>query len=206
MKSRTKGLLAVALLAGVQTASYATIFNTNPDNNGSATFANQVDMVGTMFTLTSGINVSDVGMFDALGDGSLIGSTTLTLIKSTSGTSTPFTTFTTVGTWSVSSGTSTGGYVYTSTGGTSLAAGLYVLYADANANNNVLGDSQSGDTVPTHSNTYLNFESDVAAFGTVGIGTRFKAVNFQYAVPEPETYAMVAGVGLVAFGLWRRRQ
>jgi PEP-CTERM motif len=25
-------------------------------------------------------------------------------------------------------------------------------------------------------------------------------------VPEPETYAMIAGIGLVGFGLWRRRQ
>jgi len=206
MKSMTKGLLAVALLAGAQTVSYATIFNTNPDDNGNSIFGNQLDKVGTMFTVTSGIYVSDVGLFDELGDGSLIGSTTLTLIKSTSGTSNPFGAVTTVGSWSVSSGASSGGYIYTTTGGANLGAGLYVLYANAAGNLNVLGDNQNGDSVPTHSNIGLNFESDVAAFGTVGIGTRFKAVNFQYVVPEPETYAMVAGVGLVAFGLWRRRQ
>lgn len=40
----------------------------------------------------------------------------------------------------------------------------------------------------------------------VGLGN-FSAGNFQYTVvPEPETYAMIAGLGLVGFGLWRRRQ
>lgn len=36
---------------------------------------------------------------------------------------------------------------------------------------------------------------------------RFKIANFDFTpVPEPETYAMIAGLGLVGFGLWRKRQ
>lgn len=47
----------------------------------------------------------------------------------------------------------------------------------------------------------------VSALGNTLPAGFYASGNFQYTVvPEPETYAMIAGLGLVGFGLWRRRQ
>jgi hypothetical protein len=64
----------------------------------------------------------------------------------------------------------------------------------------------------THTATFANGDAARYFFNAGGqlkitCAHRFKLVNFGFTpVPEPETYAMIAGVGLVAFGLWRRRQ
>ena len=86
----------------------------------------------------------------------------------------------------------------------SLAVGATQLFApgslfDFQANSAIVGDP----AFYNPSNFGYAAQTVQGANGVV----RFKAVNFTYApIPEPETYAMVAGTALVGFGLWRRRQ
>ena len=54
---------------------------------------------------------------------------------------------------------------------------------------------------------YPNGQTPVIGLGSDLPAGFYASGNFQYTVvPEPETYAMIAGLGLVGFGLWRRRQ
>lgn len=206
MNSMTKSLLAAAALASLPLASQAIVFNTVSTSSGNETLVQQGGAAGHLFTTgASGITISDVGVFDADGDG-LGNSATVEIRKAGSGgVSNPAPGSTVVGTYTVSAGPSTGSFTYAATGGLVLAANsLYYIQVTAMSGADLIGSNLD---LPTFSNTGLSYNGDIIAGSIVGVGSRYKVANFIYtAVPEPETYAMVAGVGLVAFGLWRRRQ
>lgn len=108
------------------------------------------------------------------------------------------------------------GYTYRSVADTVLSPGIYGLIASqvTLGSGDLYGHTWDGGTLPTYINN--------SAVTGVGVGDvvgglllptptlsekRNDLVNLKFTpVPEPETYAMIAGVGLVAFGLWRRRQ
>ncbi len=162
-----------------------------------------------MFTVTSAINISDVGIFDdsAIAGLSSAGSVSIVSLNNNN-VSSPFP-LTVLGSYVVPAGTTdlNGGYSYVPTGGLVLGPGSYAIYVTS---------LDAADTIKWFSSTPsfagnvgLGYSGDISgslAAGIVGIGSRYEVANFRYSVPEPETYAMVAGVGLVAFGLWRRRQ
>ncbi len=198
----SKSFLAVASLAALPFASQAIVFNTIPDTTANTVVSGSGE--GHMFTVgSSPISVSQVGMFDAGGDG-LAGTASISFIKAGGGgIGNPLPGSSVVASYSVSGAVSSAGYVYAPTGGLSLQANtLYLVVVTAAPADAI---SANFGSVPTFSNSLLTYNGDIAN-GSVGIGSLYKVANFVYAVPEPETYAMVAGVGLVAFGLWRRRQ
>lgn len=118
------------------------------------------------------------------------------------------------------------GYVSLNSGSIFLPAGGYTLGASGFNVANSLADStvipaagtatvqHPGDFVAGSITDFVAINTDPTFFNPVNIGLnlpegnpRWKSVNFSYTpVPEPETYAMVAGAALVGFGLWRRRQ
>ena len=103
-----------------------------------------------------------------------------------------------------------------------LGAGSYTLAAAGFSNPGSFGDSALANSTPVYSATtsatltgvgdIFSLNTDPTFFNPSNVGftdasARWKSVNFTYTVvPEPETYAMVAGAALVGFGLWRRRQ
>jgi hypothetical protein len=217
--NKTKTLLAAVALAVAAASAQAAVFNTVSGNFSGTSLPS--GNIGSMFQVTSSVTVNSLAFVDADGGG-LTGSVTLGIYKYL-----PFGTAPTVGTSfdtvpDVSAtisgvGTALGGnYVWQSVAPTVLTPGYYGLLIASSAlgSGDNFGDNNLGDSIPTFPNVggVVAFGGDIAG-GTLG-GTpnystayRFKLVNFDFTpVPEPETYAMIAGVGLVAFGLWRRRQ
>lgn len=221
MKKHLFSALAVAVLGSVSVVQSATFLSIS-DNSASASAPWSI---GVQFTVPADtlIRVTDIQYFNAKagntireglwasstpnGSGNAIFSTTIVSSSGAGG----FTSAGPITTWN--NGALTGGL---------LGPGTYILAASGFTAANSFGDTTFGNTVPVYNNPsvltgrtdIISFSSDPTFFNPANIGfsstsgiERYKSVNFTYtAVPEPETYAMVAGAALVGFGLWRRRQ
>lgn len=213
----TKSLLAAVALAAAASAQ-GQVFNTISGPFSGTSLPN--GLLGTTFQVTSTLDVDSLAFVDAGADG-LLGSVTVGIYKASPFNAIPngsafFNATPEVSTTITGSGTAlAGNYVWQSIATTTLAPGYYGLLITSpalQAGDN-FGDAHLGDSIPTYATTGGVFGGigDIAggtfAAPTFATANRFKLVNFGFTpVPEPETYAMIAGVGLVAFGLWRRRQ
>jgi len=212
----TKSLLAAVALAAAASAQ-GQVFNTIGGTFSGTSLPN--GLIGTTFQITSTLDVDSLAFVDAGGDG-LGGSVTVGIYKASPFNAIPngsafFNATPEVSTTITGNGTAlSGNYVWKSVATTTLAPGYYGLLITSPAlSGDNFGDAHLSDSVPTYATTGGVFGGigDVSggtfAAPTFATANRFKLVNFGFTpVPEPETYAMIAGVGLVAFGLWRRRQ
>jgi hypothetical protein len=207
-----------ALFSGA--AANAVIFNSSTINVSSDAFNNTV---GNSFTATSGFTVTALGAFDAGKDG--ITTATVRLWQQTG-----------PGTWNSAAGaqlTGTTQPLQTPSGGgaglsfrwnstftpVTVPAGNYILSGMYNPNTKQIGNSALGDPAPVLNLlpgwTYTGDKNGAGApldqvpltpvTGFAGGPPYFSAGNMEF-VPEPSTYALVTGLGLVGFGLYRRRQ
>ena len=210
MKNLKLPALILAALGSAMVAQAAT-FLSIADNNASA---NQPWTFGVHFNVPAGtgFSINDIQVFDkAAGNILRIG------LWSTTGGSAIYNT-------TIPTSTGAGGFVSVGNPIIPLASGSYVLGVSGFNNAGSLGDTTQGNSAPTYNNLgdfvagtvgdFVSIITDPTAFNPAApasgynpVGPRFKSVNFTYTpVPEPETYAMVAGAALVGFGLWRRRQ
>lgn len=195
--------LAAASVAAVSAVNAAT-FATSSSNVGSY----NEDFLGVTHNFTVGalgsgqfLSVTSLGIFDSGTAGIASGGGFVVLTKLNGD-------FLGDATIVGTSGTLIGNYRYVS-----LSAPIrldantsYKLSAFAPGLNNNFGVTPP-DSAATIGGLFTIFSEDNANTGLITPGTQYKAGSFEYTVvPEPETYAMVAGLGLVAFGLWRRRQ
>jgi hypothetical protein len=203
-----KSLIAVAAIALATCSTQAQVFNTvtGPFTGGAASSsfghvfsvgATPLNVTSLGFvtssggTLSSGTSVQ-VGIYEYVG---APGAGTIGSLVSTASFSSASTTVANNFVWETATGTLNAGMNYAI-----LANGLVLGGSDAIGDNNGSPDFSAG----TPFTSYTGWDLIIPG---VHDGTRWKAVNFAFTpVPEPETYAMVASLGLVAFGLWRRRQ
>lgn len=202
-----KPLIAVAVIALAACSTQAQVFNTvtGPFNStgGSPQF-------GHIFTVgVTPLNVTSLGFVTSSGGSLNVGTSVNVAIYNYTGTPGVGSIGSLVTSANISSSSTVlSSFAWENATGT-LSAGLnYAILA----NGLVLGGTDmigSADGSPDFSagtpfTSYSGFDQIVPG---VQSGQTWKAVNFAFTpVPEPETYAMVAGLGLVAFGLWRRRQ
>lgn len=204
MNPIVKSLLAAATVAVMPLAAHAIVFNTVTSSSANDTLSAQ-NVAGHLFTANALINISEVGVYDAGGDG-LGNAATVQIIKAgPAGIIDPFPGSSVVATYTVAPGASTDGYTYSPTepGGLVLGLGIYAIMVTSMSDADLIAD---GLDLPSFSSTGLTFNTDIANYA-VGVFQRYKVANFVYTVvPEPETYAVLAGAGLGAFGVWRRRR
>lgn len=167
--------------------------------------------IGSRFEVThlAGISVTHLGAFDSDQNG-LTGSITVSIWAQ--GNATPLASATVNNASDLVSG-----YRYTPIAAITLAPGTYYVGATGFADPDLFAWTEIGDDPPTYTGTYVTQTEDrfnnasntslQQLFGGFAAGGSLAAASFQFTpVPEPETYAMIAGLGLVGFGLWRRRQ
>jgi hypothetical protein len=206
--------LAVAGGLALVPSAYAQVFATTDGTVGTPGFSGAPFSVGSVFSVTGlGIDVTSLGAFSGFAPfgGGVDGSLTVTIFSELSGA--------VVGTTVVdSSSTFANGFYYTAVTPTFLPAGNYAISVSGyvSGSSDVFGYVPSAQA-PTYSTENVVHGYDVF-FGAnnhnfflgteiVPAGDAVKAGSFGFTpVPEPETYAMVAGLGLIGFGLWRRRQ
>jgi PEP-CTERM motif len=221
--NKTKTLLVSAAITAMTVSSYAVSFNTvsGPFTGGSTAIPGGPS-VGHRFDVTGpGIWVSSLAFVSSSGSSLNAGTSAQIGIYSYSGpaytgsfSASPITgasaTITSASTVSANYAWETlGAPVY-------LPAGRYGLLATSVTlgGSDMIGNAFLGDGLPTFTSGF-----DVVATPLLGDAVggplstpsidnrRFKIANFEFTpVPEPETYAMIAGLGLVGFGLWRKRQ
>jgi len=215
MKNRIVSALALAVLGAASVAHGATFLNIT-DTTASAPATPWT--YGVRFTTPTPLLISDIQYFNvAAGVGNTI---RVGLWNSTAssglGNAAYYTTVP----------SPSGANAFTSLGNPTIliGAGTYMLGISGFLAPNSLGDSAYGNSTATYSaaasglftgiTDFVTFNTDptvnnpaVDGYSLPSSTPRWKSVNFTYTpVPEPETYAMVAGAALVGFGLWRRRQ
>lgn len=217
--NKTKSILAAVALAAAAASAQAAVFNTIGGTFSGTTLP--AGNIGSMFQVTSSITVNSLAFVDADGGG-LNGSVTLGIYKYLPFGTAPIAVGSVFDTTPDVSATITGNgdlglagnYAWQSVTPTVLTPGYYGLLIASGGTGNNFGDTTLGDSAPVFtSGLGVNaFGGDVLGGVLGGVplfatSYNLKLVNFDFTpVPEPETYAMIAGVGLVAFGLWRRRQ
>lgn len=214
--SRTLSFVGVFAAAAIgQAATFNTITGPFSAGAGDIPFG---PSVGHIFEVTgAGINVTDLAFVNSSGTGLNAGSSaTVGIYTYTGGYVGSFGASPVVSANITSASAASGNYAWESVGSTYLAPGFYGILASSItlAGGDSVGSAFLGDSLPTF-NSGNNVNGGPLLGDAVG-GTlstpsidnrRFKLVNFEFTpVPEPETYAMIAGLGLVGFGLWRRRQ
>lgn len=219
--NKSKTLLVTAALAAMTASTYAVSFNTvtGPFSGGiSALPAGAA--VGHRFDVTGpGVFVTGLAFVSSSGGALDAGTSANVGIFSYSGPlytgsfgASPITSATITSANPVS-----GNYAWQTLGApVYLAPGSYGLLVSSVTlgGGDSVGTTFLGDGLPTFTSG-----ADVVATPALGDAVggplsapsidlrRFKVANFEFTpVPEPETYAMIAGLGLVGFGLWRKRQ
>lgn len=196
--------LAAASIAAISAVNAAT-FATSDSSAGSFTGGDVGVTITHNFTVGSlgageTLSVSSLGVFDAGANG-IIGGNALVVLFDSQGNSLANATI------SGTQGTLLGNYRYTSLANsvTLNPNTSYKLTAFLAPGNNV--GVNPPDSLPTIGSPFTITSEQDAWTGIQTPGSKYKVASFEYTVvPEPETYAMVAGLGLVGFGLWRRRQ
>jgi len=219
--NKSKTLLVTAALAAITASTQAVTFNTvaTPFTGGSGDIPGGPS-VGHRFDVTgAGIWVSSLA-FVSSSNAALDAGTSATVgiysytgpLYSGSFSASPLASATIT-----SASTPNGFYAWETLGSAVfLPAGSYGLLATSVtlAGGDSFGNQFNSDGLPTFT-TGQNVVATPALGDAVGGSLaspsidvrRFKIANFEFTpVPEPETYAMIAGLGLVGFGLWRKRQ
>jgi hypothetical protein len=204
-----KSLLAVAAIALAACSTQAQVFNTisGPFTGGavSGQFGHIFTVGAVPLNVTSLAFVSSSG--GALNDGTSV-SVAIYQYNGALGSGSLGNLVTSV---NIGSGSAVlNNYAWESAAGL-LASGNYAIVAEGLTlgGSDAIGDNSLGDGTPNFAagTPFTQYTGWDLIIPGVQDTTRWKAVNFAFTpVPEPETYAMVAGLGLVAFGLWRRRQ
>ncbi len=219
--NKSKTLLVTVALAAITASAQAVTFNTvtTPFTGGSGAIpAGQ--SVGHRFDVTGpGIWVSSLAFVSSSGASLNAGTSAQIGIYSYSGPlySGSFSPSPIASATITSSSPVSGNYAWQSLGSSVfLAPGSYGLLATSVtlAGGDFIGTAFNGDGLPTFTSGQNVVATPVlgdAVGGSLASPAidlrRFKIANFEFTpVPEPETYAMIAGLGLVGFGLWRKRQ
>jgi len=202
-----KSLIAVAVTALAVCSTQAQVFNTV---TGPFTSTGGSPQFGHIFTVgATPLNVTSLGFVTSSGGSLNAGTSVQVAIYNYTGTPGVGSVGSLVTSANISSSSAVASNFAWENATATLSSGLnYAILA----NGLVLGGGDligSADGSPDFSagtpfTSYSGFDLIAPGFQS---GQTWKAVNFAFTpVPEPETYAMVAGLGLVAFGLWRRRQ
>jgi hypothetical protein len=217
--NKSKTLLVTAALAALTATTHAASFNvisgpfTGTSLPGGPSVGHRFDVTGPGIFVNSLAFVSSSGAALNAGTSATVGiySYTLPLYDGTFSAS-PLASATITSSSSVS-----GFYAWETLGApVYLAPGSYGILATSVtlAGGDSFGNVFGGDGLPTFTSgegVIATPELGDAVGGPLNdpsiAGRRFKLANFEFTpVPEPETYAMIAGLGLVGFGLWRKRQ
>jgi hypothetical protein len=213
----TKSLLAAVALAAAA-AAQGQVFNTISGPFSGTGLPTGIN--GTMFYVSSSVTVNSLAFVDS-GTPGLAGSADVGIYSYVGTPNTGnFNASALVSATITSTSAPSANYAWENVAPIVLTPGFYgILVTSSSLSGDNFGDTTAGaDGVPVFTGAPVasgaansTFIADVVG-GSLASPThagahRFKLVNFGFTpVPEPETYAMIAGVGLVAFGLWRRRQ
>ena len=221
--NKSKTLLVSVALAAITASAQAVTFNTvTAPFTGDSGAIPGGQSVGHRFDVTgAGIYVSSLAFVSSSGGALNAGTSAQIGIYSYTGPlySGSFSASPVVGATATitSSSAVSGNYAWESLGSSVfLAPGSYGLLATSVtlAGGDLIGTDFNTDGLPTFTTgqsvvaTPLLGDAVGGSLASPSISLRrFKIANFEFTpVPEPETYAMIAGLGLVGFGLWRKRQ
>jgi hypothetical protein len=201
-------LSAIALAALVHSAQGQVFFASAASSGGSwyDSPPDQIHTQGVRFDVTGGgIEINALGAYDYLGDG-IQGSLTVSLWDFDGQLATA-----TVGAVSILNGN----FAYTAITPIVLGPGTYFVGVTGYTEVDRFGEVNADGAVTYDTGNNVERAWDIRGLGSDlnllilggNVDNSFKVASFAFTpVPEPETYAMVAGLGLVGFGLWRRLQ